>query len=167
MKLRYAAAAAACLALVVGAAIARHPASADSSMAQSTSPTTGYTIHIDADQHYSGHSAEIIHHWCKPFSDGSIECQLYDGDGKDARLVGVETIVTPATYAGFSADEKALWHYHKVEIPKLHATMPGLSKADADKLVASLLETYGKVWILWDPMTSQQPIGQPSITILK
>jgi hypothetical protein len=143
----------------------RPSASANAPMA--ASPATGYTIHIDADKHFSGHSDEIIHHWCKPFSDGEIECQLYDGDASDARLVGVETIVTPATYKSFSADEQALWHYHRTEIPKLHATTPGLTKEQSDKLVASLMETYGKVWILWDPMTSKEPTGQPSITVLK
>jgi hypothetical protein len=136
-------------------------------MMSGPNPTGGYTLHIDADKHYSGHPSEIIHHWCKTFSDGFIECQLYSSDGPDGRLVGAETIVPSATWKTFSPSEQRLWHYHRVEIPKLHATMPGMTKAQADKVVASLLETYGKVYILWDPANSQLPMGQPTITILK
>ncbi len=60
----------------------------------------------------------VAHHYCKPVSGGLIECQLYDSDATDAKLVGVEVIVDAATYNGFTAAEKAQWHYHKTEIPK-------------------------------------------------
>jgi hypothetical protein len=167
MKFGYAAIAGAGLALMIAGIVASHQASAKSDMMSGPDPTSGYTIHIDADKHFSAHPDEIIHHWCKKFADGSIECALYNGDGPDARLVGAETIVSPATYNSFSAGEQARWHYHKIEIPKLHATTPGLTADQSKALVASLMETYGKVFILWDPMTSAQPIGEPSITILK
>jgi hypothetical protein len=157
--------AAAGIAALAAVAVGHHPASADASMS-GPNPTGGYTIHIDADQHYGAHPDEIIHHWCKPFADGTTECALYDGDGPDARLVGAETVVPPAMYRSFDSAEQKLWHYHRVEIPKLHASTPGLTKEQSDKLIASLMETYGKVWILWDPMTSTLPVGQPSVTIL-
>lgn len=87
--------------------------------------------------------------------------------GPGAKLVGVETIVPTAVWQTLSASKRALWHYHKVEIKKVHATLPGLSEAEAAKAIASISKTYGKVWILWDPAKSKDPIGQPSITILK
>ncbi len=59
-----------------------------------------------------------------------IECQLFESDAPNARMVGAETIVTPAVYKSFSAAEQANWHYHKVEIPKLKATTPDLSPAE-------------------------------------
>jgi len=170
MKFGFAALGAAAVVLAIVAALSRGPAGADSSMGSGMmgpNPTGGYTIHIDADKHYSAHPSEIIHHWCKKFDDGFIECALYDGDTPGSHLVGAETIVSPATYHSFDAAEQKLWHYHKVEIPKLHATTPGLTKEQSAKLVASLMETYGKVFILWDPMTSKEPTGQPSITVLK
>jgi len=73
------------------------------------------------------------------------------------RLVAVETIVQPGTYKGFSSDEQAKWHYHKTEIPKVDAKTPDMTQAEAAKLVAQLSPTYGKVYVLWDPMTSAQP----------
>lgn len=78
-------------------------------------------------------------------SGGVIECQLYDSDAPDARLVGVETIVPDTVWATFPASEQALWHYHKTELAKIHATLPGLSAEEKAKVVAAILPTYGKV----------------------
>lgn len=171
-RFKFVAAVAAVLAIVVSITLIQQPkqvASADMMSASMSSPVSGYTLHIDASQHFAGHPDEIIHHWCKTFSSSFIECQLYDSDGPNGHLVGVETVVPTSVWKTFSADERAKWHYHRVEIPKLKvAVMPGLTKEQSAKVVASLLETYGKVWILWDPKTTDgKPTGDPTITILK
>jgi hypothetical protein len=72
-----------------------------------------------------------------------------------------------AVWKTFPASEQGMWHYHKTELKKIHATLPGMSKAQAAKTVAQISETYGKVYILWDPMSSKYPMGQPSVTVLK
>ena len=171
-RFKFVAAVAAVLAIGVSITLIQQPkqvASADMMSASMSSPVSGYTLHIDASQHFAGHPDEIIHHWCKTFSSSFIECQLYDSDGPNGHLVGVETVVPTSVWKTFSADERAKWHYHRVEIPKLKvAVMPGLTKEQSAKVVASLLETYGKVWILWDPKTTDgKPTGDPTITILK
>lgn len=136
--------------------------------AGSAGPSAGYTLHIDADKHFGDtHPNEIAHHWCKTISDDLTECQLYDGDGPHARLVGVETIVSAKMWKSFPSEEQAQWHYHKTELKKIHATLPGMSKAEAAKVVAAISPTYGKVYILWDPMTNKNPIGQPQVSVLK
>ena len=130
-------------------------------------PPMGWTIHVDAKKHFAGHPMEVAHHFCKNVAGGMIECQIYESDAPNARMVAVETIVPPAVYAKLPKAEQANWHYHKTEIPKVDATTPDMTKAEAAKLVAALNPTYGKVYVLWDPMTSNEPIGQPTITILK
>ena len=135
--------------------------------AASINPSEGFTLHVDADKHYAAHPNERIHHWCKQISKDFIECQLYTSDAPDAELVGIETIVSPRVYGTFSTEEKQLWHWHKYEVPRVNASLPDLSKDDAAKVVAKLLPTYGKIYILWDPMTDPNPIGQPIVTILK
>ena len=136
-------------------------------MAAATSPASGFTLHIDAKRHFPGNPNFIAHHWCRPAAGGITECQLYDSDAANARLVGVEVVVPTATWKTFSKSEQSLWHYHRVEIPKVSATLPGLSPAEAKKVTASLLETYGKVYLLWDPSTNNQPVGKPFVYILK
>ena len=130
-------------------------------------PNAGWTIHIDAKKHFAAHPNEIAHHFCRSTAGGMLECQIYDSDAANAHLVAVETIVPKAVWAKFSPAEQAKWHYHRVEIPKVSATTPDMTPAEAKKLVASMLETYGKVYVLWDPMTSAMPLGDPTITILR
>ncbi|MBI2029063.1 DUF1264 domain-containing protein [Candidatus Gottesmanbacteria bacterium] len=129
-------------------------------------PHQGFTLHIDAEKHFPGDEKKIAHHWCKQVS-GMYECQLYDSDAKDARLVGVETVVGTDTWKKFDSKEQDLWHYHREEIPKINAKLPDLTSEEAAKVVETLNETYGKVYLLWDPSKSDLPIGQPVITILK
>ncbi|MBI3379628.1 DUF1264 domain-containing protein [Candidatus Gottesmanbacteria bacterium] len=134
---------------------------------QATKPHQGYDLHIDAEMHFPGDAKKVAHHFCKPVSGGLTECQLYDSDNPDAKLVGVEMVVPTDTYNKFNAKEKAYWHYHKWEIPKVNAKMPDLSEEEAMKVMKGLEETYGKIYLLWDPSKGDMPVGDPSITILK
>ena len=131
--------------------------------ATTVSPATNWTIHIDALKHFPGHPNEVAHHWCRSIGNGMLECQIYSSDNPNAPLVAVETIVPTAVWKTFPPSEQALWHYHRVEIPLVHATMPDASAAEAKKVVASLIETYGKIYILWNPAISKYPVGQPRV----
>lgn len=135
----------------------------------STSPSQGWNLHIDAGKHFgTAHPDEIAHHWCKPVSNGVTECQIYSSDNPDAQLVAVETIVAPSIYKAFSKTEQASWHYHKTEIPKVNATLPGMSADQAKKVLDSISDTYGKIWLLYDPLaTNNLPTGAPTLTILQ
>lgn len=169
---KFAFATALCLAFLVGLAMPRlagNSAGAATPSSAGTGPSQGWTIHIDAEKHFGDtHATEIAHHWCKPVSGGMTECQIYDSDASDARLVGVETIVSPAIYKSFSAQEQALWHYHKDEIPKVNAKLPDMTPAQAKQLVSQISDTYGKIWMLYDPLsTNNLPTGQPAVVVLK
>lgn len=130
-------------------------------------PSEGWTLHIDALWHFPGKPGMVAHHYCKPVTGGLTECQLYEGDAPNARLVGVEVIVDAATWQKFSGAEKAKWHYHKTEIPKVSATLPDLSPEEAAKVVKSIENTYGKIYLLWDPSRQNLPTGNPSVNVLK
>ena len=156
------------MAFVLGFAAARlHPSAA---VAAPSMPSSGWTLHIDAQKHFgASNSAQIAHHWCKAgLAGGLIECQIYDSDAPNARLVEIETVVPASAWKQFSKSEQAMWHYHKVEIPLVHATLPGMPAAQQKKVVASLLQTYGKIWLLWNPMVTKNgwPTGAPSVVIL-
>ena len=156
-------------AFALGFFLARvHPAPA--SAAAMTSPAQGFTLHIDAEKHFGdAHPKEIAHHWCKPVRGMFAECLIFDSDAPNARLVEVETIVNPNVYKAMPKSEQAYWHWHKVEVPKVNATLPGMSPAQAKKTVAAFLPTYGKVWMLWDPLSTQNgwPMGTPQVIVLK
>lgn len=141
--------------------------SAASMSSAKTYPVNGWTLHVDAKRHFPGNPNFVAHHFCRPAAGGITECQLYDSDKPDARLVGVEVIVPSATWKTFSPTERALWHYHKVEIPKVSAVFPDMTAAEAKKTLASLMDTYGKVYLLWDASTQSSPTGQPFVYVLK
>jgi hypothetical protein len=128
-------------------------------------PTEGWTLHIDAKRHFPNLPEMVAHHYCKPVSGGLTECQIYDSDKPDARLVAIEVIVDKATWQKFPAKEKKLWHYHKAEIPLVDAVLPDVSPEEAAKILKSLEETYGKVYVLWDP-SKKDPTGKPQVSIL-
>ena len=130
-------------------------------------PSEGWGLHIDAKKHFPGQAGFIAHHYCKGVAGGLTQCLLFDSDSPNARLVGVEAIVPTATYNTFGKDEKANWHYHKDEIPKVEATLPDVAAEDAGAIVKSIEETYGKIYLLWDPSKSDLPVGKPSVTVLK
>lgn len=129
-------------------------------------PSDGWNLHITAKMHFPGKPEMIAHHYCKPTSGGLTECLLFDSDRPDARVVGVETIVGAPTYAKFTDAEKAMWHYHKTEIPLVDAKLPDLSAEEAAKVVASIATTYGKIYLLYDPAVQTLPTGKPSVTVL-
>jgi len=130
-------------------------------------PSEGWALHIDAKLHVPGKPDMVSHHYCKAVSGGLTECQLYDSDRPDARLIGVEVVVSPEMYKAFSKAEKAMWHYHKTEIPRVSATLPDLPAEEAAKVAKNLEESYGKVYILWDPAKGNFPTGRPIISRLK
>jgi hypothetical protein len=155
------------LAVVMTAVMFTLPWSVQTVRAAGPMPSDGWTLHIDAKLHFPGKPDMIAHHYCKPVAGGLTECQLYDSDRADARLVGVEVIVGPDLHKKFSKAEQGMWHYHKVEIPKVSATLPDLTKEEADKVVKDIEDTYGKIYLLWDPAKQELPSGRPSVTVLK
>ena len=100
---------------------------------QNMKPTEGWTLHIDAKKHIPKMPDVIAHHYCKPVSGGVVECQLYDSDKPDARLIGVEVIVDKETWKKFPKKEQALWHYHKTELKNVDPTLPDLSPEEGAK----------------------------------
>lgn len=131
-------------------------------------PAEGWSLHIDAIKHLPYKADTVAHHYCKAnLAGGLTQCQLYDGDAADARLVGAEAVVSPDVWKKLPSAEKARWHYHKTEIAKVKATLPDLSPEEAAKVAKSLEESYGKIYVLWDPARSSLPTGRPTLTILK
>ena len=155
--------------LVVAVAVLLGLASVLATHAQDATPTAaagpndGYALHIDAQAHFPGDSAASAHHFCKAVAGGMFECLLFASEAPDAPLVGVEVVVDAATYDGFNAAEQALWHYHKEEIPLVNAQLPDLSAAEAAEVVAMMEETYGKLYLLWDPTAGELPTGHPFV----
>jgi hypothetical protein len=94
--------------------------------------------------------SQVAYHYCKPMGDELIaQCLLYDGTGPDARLIGVEYLVSGDVYNKMPAEEQSYWHHHKYEVDA------GLLKSliqtgEEEKATLAKVRTlYGKIFHTW------------------
>ena len=126
-------------------------------------PTDGYTIHVAATKHALTAPDLYVHHYCKGLPNGVMQCQLYDSDKPDARLIGVEMMVPNEVWEKFNETEKKAWHAHQEELKMVSLIAPGMTEQETASLKEQLGKTHGKVIIWWDP-NREYPDSKPRIT---
>lgn len=130
------------------------------------SPVEGFSLHIDAKRHVASDRTLVAHHYCKSYPEGFFECQLFDSDEANARLIGVEVVIGSDLYDQVSDEEKPNWHHHDAEIARAEVDiqLPDLSEEEASAVAEALRPTYGKILIVWDP---NDPVPkQPQVVIV-
>lgn len=90
------------------------------------------------------------HHFCRQVNEEFFECLIFDGNTKDANLIGVEYIVSEGLYEGLPEEEKGHWHPHNYEVFSGELIAPGLPEAAEHELMKMLINSYGKTWHTWD-----------------
>ena len=101
----------------------------------------GYTV---------ARSAHIAYHYCSK-GPRVTQCSLYDGLGANAKLFGVELVVSADVFSTFSSKEKALWSSHLYSIKAGLLVRPMLSEEDDLKSLQTTQATYGKVCNFYHP----------------
>jgi hypothetical protein len=109
----------------------------------------------------------ITHHYCVGHKRGDAgdvyQCVLFDGTGKDAKLIGVEYIISDAAYRKLPDDEKMYWHPHTYEVLGGGLIAPGMNpKAELD-VMEIVLTTWGKAWHTWPKPSEDVPTGPPML----
>jgi hypothetical protein len=106
--------------------------------------------------------AQVAYHYCKTLSQGVNQCVLYDGTGPDARLVGVEYLVSDAVYQNMPAEEKVYWHDHKYEVDAGLLKSLTQSGDEEKKTLAAVRTLWGKTYHTW-ASGNAYPIGPPRL----
>lgn len=101
------------------------------------------------------------HHYCTRLRDGVFQCVIYDSDRGNAKLLGVEYIVSDEIFQTLPPEEKKLWHPHEYEIRAGLLTMTGIQADCEKKLLKGLLKSWGKVWHTWPDPKTDLPVGSP------
>ncbi len=101
------------------------------------------------------------HHYCMPVAEGVHQCVIFDGNGKGARILGVEYIVSDKLYRSLPEAEKKFWHPHTYEITSGLLIAPGMDAAAETKLMEGLISTWGKTWHTWPDPRTALPTGEP------
>jgi hypothetical protein len=108
------------------------------------------------------------HHYCDQVNEDFAQCALYDGNTADARLHGVEYIISEKLYATLPAHEKPYWHPHNYEILSGQLRMPGLPAAAEGEALKGKINSYGKTWHFWKTgvfggQDDALPLGPPHL----
>jgi hypothetical protein len=161
---------------------------------QSFDPVKQICAHLNAFHTYADEPGRFVetNHYCSHLTSGMYrrslnrgrdclaayaitdvrQCILYDGPGPDAKLIGIEYMVTPKIYASLPDEERKLWHSHVYEVKSGMLIMPGpggpgLQQAWEAAEVEEMKEVvhlYGKVYHLWQTDRGDElPLGEPRL----
>lgn len=122
--------------------------------------------HVCGFHFYSGDRSRTlrVEHYCSHRSADVFQCVIYDSDRADARLIGIEYIISEALFTGLPAEEKKLWHSHRYEVMSGLLTATGATAATEKELMQELVNTYGKTWHLWQVDRGDVlPLGLPQL----
>jgi hypothetical protein len=118
---------------------------------QSTAPVNQISMYLNGFHPAKDDPAMQMesHHYCDQVNEEFAQCVLYDGNTGDARLHGIEYIISERLYTTLAADEKAYWHPHNYEILSGTLRMPGLPDVAEKAALRGKMNSYGKTWHVW------------------
>lgn len=133
---------------------------------QNKPPIEAINAYLDGFHFYSGNMQGQMeaHHYCAILNEEFIQCVIYDGNVKDAKIMGVEYIVSERLFKTLPAVEKALWHSHVHEVKSGQLLAPGIPEVAEHELMKKLVGTYGKTFHTWHTdLQKELPIGVPQV----
>ncbi|AZE94216.1 Glycerate kinase [Pseudomonas orientalis] len=139
---------------------------AGAALLQSRPPIDALNAYLDGFHFYNGHPDVQMeaHHYCAILNEEVIQCVIYDGNRKDAKLMGVEYIISEQLFNTLPTAEKALWHSHVHEVKSGQLVAPGIPQMAEHALMEKLVHTYGKTWHTWHTdLHKRLPLGVPQL----
>jgi hypothetical protein len=88
-------------------------------------------------------------HFCTHLTEDFHQCVIYDSNQPNAKLIGVEYIVSERVFRSLPDDEKRLWHSHNYEVKSGELIAPGVPAMTEHAFMKDLVTTYGKTWHTW------------------
>jgi hypothetical protein len=137
---------------------------------QSLVPPNSVEMYLDGFHNYAGQDKLAkdkqlqlrVAHYCKQVRPDLFQCIVYNGTGKDARLIGVEYVISDAAYKALPEKERKMWHPHDGEVESGMLRMPGMEPEAEKKTLDFLKSTWGKTWHAWQP-DQEIPLGEPTL----
>lgn len=129
-------------------------------------------LHIYADEARHNITRYVeANHFCAHVQPGVRQCLIYDSPDKNARLIGIEYMITKQNYDKLSNNEKKLWHSHDFEVKSGMLFLPRPESADPQEwekaetaAMKEIVGLYGKTWHFWQiDRGDELPIGYPTL----
>ncbi|KIJ23991.1 hypothetical protein M422DRAFT_213059 [Sphaerobolus stellatus SS14] len=124
-----------------------------------------HTYAVDRTRHVEAH------HFCTHLTHEFHQCIIYDSDKPNARLIGIEYIITEDAFLELPKEEHKYWHSHKYEASSgllrlnLKSGVPGKVSDIAEQPAMLVLQkTYGKTIHTWQfDIHPDFPLGPPTL----
>lgn len=140
---------------------------AGAAMLRDKTPVSKINVYLDGFHFRSGdlHHQMEAHHYCAKVNEDLTQCALFDGNADNARLIGIEYIVSGKLFNSLPPDEKKLWHSHGFEVKSGQLVGPGLPDVAEHAFMEKMMGTYGKTWHTWDTSNPANtlPVGIPQL----
>jgi hypothetical protein len=137
---------------------------AGAAILQGKAPVEALNVYLDGFHFASGamNAQAEAHHFCSVLNEEVFQCVVYDGNGHDAKIMGVEYVISGQLFEALPADEKKLWHSHVHEVKSGQLIAPGLPGPAERRVMRKLVGTYGKTWHTWHTERADAlPLGPP------
>ncbi|KAJ6605371.1 hypothetical protein DFH09DRAFT_1242175 [Mycena vulgaris] len=145
---------------------------AGAALVQDFQPVKHICAHLNAFHVYASDPGRFVetNHYCAHLTEDVRQCILYDGPGPNARLIGIEYMITPKLYETLPQEERQLWHSHVFEVKSGMLIMPGPRimssawEAAETKEMQDVISLYGKTYHLWQTDRGDAlPLGKPEL----
>jgi hypothetical protein len=117
-------------------------------------------FHMYADE--MGRQVEATH-FCIHLRHDLHQCVIFDRNAPDARLIGIEYIISEERFRALPDDEKRLWHSHHYEVKSGILVAPGIPDLAEHAYFKDLVTTYGKTFHNWQYDRDDFPYGIPQL----
>lgn len=112
-------------------------------------PMDVYLVGFHPMKDHPDHQMEA-HHFCHQVNQDFAQCVLFDGNGRNARLNGIEYIISEKLFETLPEDERRYWHPHNAEILSGQLVAPGIPAPAEKALMRDKMNSYGKTWHVWN-----------------
>ena len=107
----------------------------------------------------------VTQHYCAAHTGGKdgdvFQCTLFDGTGANAKLIGIEYLISDEAYRRLPDAEKKYWHSHTYEVLGGGLIAPAMSPKEEMDFMKVVITTWGKAWHTWPDPSSSIPTGEP------
>lgn len=136
-----------------------------SALLQRKRPLESISTHLNGVHCYAGELGRQVEatHLCSHLRHDLHQCVIFDSNTPDARLIGIEYIITEERFRELPEDEKRLWHSHHYEVSSGLLVAPGVPGTAEHAYVEDLVSTYGKTFHTWQYYRHDFPYGIPQL----
>jgi hypothetical protein len=133
---------------------------------QNKAPLSKINTYLNGFHFYNGNVKQQMeaHHYVSQLNEDVHQAIIYDGNDADAKIMGVEYIISEKLFSSLDDEEKKLWHSHHYEVKSGTLIAPGIPDVAEHELMEKLVSTYGKTIHTWHTdLERVLPVGSPMI----